>query len=68
MTTAPALQLDRHPLAPPLRPGDIVWTWCSRAGDRTDHVYQPGKTPPLKCLCPVCSPELHKTVEDTATI
>ena len=43
-----------HPLAR-LKPGDILWTWCSRSMDREDHLYQPGQTPPLICLH--CFPE-----------
>lgn len=61
MTTAPALQLDRHPLAPVLRPGDIVWTWCSQSGDRERHIYRPGTIKPLTCLH--CHPELDPEKE-----
>lgn len=54
MTTAPAF--TPHPLdRDRLRPGDIRWVWCSKAQDRTDHLYQPDKTPPLLCLH--CFPE-----------
>ena len=59
MTTAPAT-FHPHPLAV-VKPGDILWTWCSKYGDRFDHVYQPGKMPPLKCLCPLCNPEKEQT-------
>lgn len=50
-----------------LRSGDHVWTWCSRAMDRTDHLYQPGQMPPLKCLCPLCNLDQDiATLSDTA--
>lgn len=52
MTTQPAFV--PHPCAR-LRPGDIVETHCSRAMERTDHLYQPQKFPPLLCLH--CHPE-----------
>lgn len=43
-----------HPLQI-LHPGDITWSWCSKAWVRTDHLFQPGKNPPLLCLH--CHPE-----------
>lgn len=54
MTTAPAT-FTPHPLVS-IRPGDHIWTWCQAAMDRTDHLYQPDKSPPLKCLCSKCNP------------
>jgi hypothetical protein len=53
MTAAPVL--FTHPLVPPLRPGDIVYTWCCHQWDRTEHVYDPHAKVPLTCL--VCHPE-----------
>ena len=33
-----------------MEPGDIIWTYCGICIDRTQHLYQPDQTPPLKCL------------------
>lgn len=40
-----------------VRVGDIVWGWCSRCGDRTDHLYT-GHS--LVCLG--CNPEQRPTL------
>ena len=32
------------------QPGRDVWTWCSACHDRTDHSYQPDKSPQYVCL------------------
>lgn len=38
--------------SPGMRPGDVVWTWCSKHWDRTDHIWTGHK---LVCLA--CHPE-----------
>lgn len=51
MTAAP--MPSSSPIAHPLvvmRPGMLVWTWCSKCMQRTDHRYQPGTKTPLKCV------------------
>lgn len=35
-----------------IRPGDIVWTWCSKHMDRTSHVYTGNKL-----ICIECHPD-----------
>lgn len=53
-----------HPLERDrIRPGDILYTWCSVSMDRERHLYQPGQTRPLVCLH--CHPELDPERQDT---
>jgi hypothetical protein len=54
MTTAPAT-FTPHPLAPPLRAGDVVNTWCSAHMVRTRHLWNGHR---LICIEPGCRPEL----------
>lgn len=42
----------RYPLTR-LRPGDTVWTWCSRHMDRTNHIWTGNKL-----ICLECQPEM----------
>ena len=37
-----------HPLVR-IKPGDIVWTWCGKCMDRTDHIYCPGEASEYQC-------------------
>jgi hypothetical protein len=50
MTTAAAPALSVHPLTPPLRPGDVVLTWCAAHGPLEEHRYDPHAKVPLTCL------------------
>ena len=43
-----------HPLAR-IEPGDIIWTWCSRSGDRERHLWTGSKLICLHCR-PECDP------------
>jgi len=52
MTTTTVTTWQPHPLSKPLVPGDVVWTWCSQAMDRTDHLYTG-----YKLVCLHCHPE-----------
>ena len=53
------------PRSRPLHYGDVIWSWCSRCMDRTDHIYKPTLMDFhfSYLICLSCHPELKEEVK-----